>query len=88
MSLSVVLIWLLIGLIAGFFASHIMGRGHGIAIDIVIGLVGAVVGGLILGSLLGYQPSSFIGHIAVAFLGAVLLLGVFRLLSRPRRVFR
>lgn len=88
MTLSVVLIWLLIGLIAGFLASHLMGRGRGIAIDIVIGLVGAVVGGLILSNWLGYQPSSFIGHVAVAFLGAILLLGLFRLFSPPRRVFR
>jgi uncharacterized membrane protein YeaQ/YmgE (transglycosylase-associated protein family) len=88
MTLTVVLIWLLIGLIAGFLASHVMGGGHGIVVDILIGLVGAVVGGFILGNWLGYAPSSFIGHVIVAFLGAALLLGLVRMLEGPRRIFR
>jgi len=88
MTLTVVLIWLCIGLIAGFLASHVMGGGHGIAMDMIIGLVGAVVGGLLLGNWLGYEPSSFIGHVIVAFLGAALLLGLLRIVEGPRRIFR
>jgi uncharacterized membrane protein YeaQ/YmgE (transglycosylase-associated protein family) len=88
MTLTVVLIWLLIGLIAGFLASHVMGGGHGIVVDILIGLVGAMVGGFILGNWLGYDPSTFIGHVIVAFLGAALLLGLVRMLEGPRRIFR
>jgi uncharacterized membrane protein YeaQ/YmgE (transglycosylase-associated protein family) len=88
MTLTVVLIWLLIGLIAGFLASHVMGGGHGVVVDMIIGLMGAVVGGFILGNWLGYEPGSFIGHVIVAFLGAALLLGLLRLVEGPRRIFR
>ena len=63
-----------------------MHGGHGLVFDILLGIVGAVIGGLIVGNFLGYQPSSLIGHIVVAFVGAVILIAVVRLFER-RSIF-
>jgi uncharacterized membrane protein YeaQ/YmgE (transglycosylase-associated protein family) len=86
--LTFILVWLAIGLIAGFLASPLVGGGRGIAMDMFIGLLGAVVGGFILGTVLGYQADSFISHVIVAFVGAVILLMFLRLVDRPRRILR
>lgn len=80
-----IVVWLLTGLIAGFLASQVVGGGRGVVFDIVIGLLGAVGGGLLLGSALGYAANGFISQVIVAFLGALVLLAVLRLVSRPRR---
>jgi uncharacterized membrane protein YeaQ/YmgE (transglycosylase-associated protein family) len=84
--ITFILAWVVIGLVAGFLANFVMHGGHGMVFDILLGLVGAVVGGLIIGAILGFQPSSLIGHIAVAFVGAVILIGLVRLVER-RSVF-
>jgi uncharacterized membrane protein YeaQ/YmgE (transglycosylase-associated protein family) len=84
--LSFILAWLVVGLVAGFLANLVMRGGHGIIFDILLGLVGAVVGGLIIGALLGFQTNSLIGHIGVAFIGAVILIALTRLVER-RSVF-
>ena len=81
------LTWLIVGLIAGVLASMVMGgTGLGIIGDIVIGIVGAFVGGWIFRSLgiaspLGGLP----GTILVAFIGAVVLLFVIRLVRGGTR---
>lgn len=83
------LTWLIVGLIAGLLASLVMGgTGYGIVGDIVIGIIGAFVGGWIFRSLGVATPLSGLpGTIFVAFIGAVVLLFVLRLLrSRGRRV--
>jgi len=79
-----IIAWLVVGLIAGWAAGKVS-RGHGFGLlgDIVVGLIGALVGGLIAG--LFIQGSiGFIGSIIVAFLGAVVLLAVLRLVSGRR----
>lgn len=84
-----VIVWLIIGLIAGALAGRVVaGRGLGCLADTAVGLGGALIGGLILSWL---SPANrpldtlgIIGDIVVAFVGAVLLLLVLRLL-RPRR---
>jgi uncharacterized membrane protein YeaQ/YmgE (transglycosylase-associated protein family) len=76
-----ILAWLVVGLVAGFLANLVMHGGHGIIFDILLGLVGAVVGGLILGNFVGYQPTSLIGHIGVAFIGAIILIALVRLVE-------
>ena len=53
----------------------------------LLGLAGAVVGGLIIGAVLGFEPSSLIGHIVVAFVGAIILVALVRLVERRRNVF-
>ncbi len=62
-----------------------MSRGHGFGLigDLVVGLIGALIGGLVAGAFI--QGSvGFIGSIIVAFLGALLLLVLIRLLSGRR----
>ena len=84
-----ILMWIIVGLVAGVLASLVMGgTGYGIVGDIIIGIVGAFVGGWIMQSLGTSSPIGGLpGTIFVAFIGAVVLLFVLRLL-RPgtRRV--
>ena len=81
------LVWMVVGAIAGFLASKVVsGRGMGLLWDIVVGVIGAFVGGW-LASLLGIGVSigTFtIGGLISAFVGAVIVLAVFRLLTRRR----
>ena len=79
-----ILTWLIVGLIAGVLASLVMGgTGYGLVGDIVIGIVGAFVGGWLFRALGVAVPLGGIaGTILVAFVGAVLLLFVIRLIRR------
>ena len=78
------LVWIIVGLIAGVLASMVMGgTGYGIIGDIIIGIVGAFVGGWIFSQLGVSSPLGGLpGTIFVAFVGAVVLLFVLRLLRR------
>ncbi len=82
------LTWLIVGLIAGVLASFVMGGGFGIVGDIIVGIVGAFLGGWIFRTLgVGTPFSGRAGTIFVAFIGAVVLLFLLRLIRRgPRRV--
>ena len=76
-----VLIQILLGGIAGWLAGKVMkGDGYGIIIDILLGLVGGWVGGAILGWL-GIHAGGSIGYLVTAFLGAVLLVWISRLIK-------
>jgi uncharacterized membrane protein YeaQ/YmgE (transglycosylase-associated protein family) len=80
MTLQLFLIWLAIGLVAGWLASALLGGGFGIVGDIVVGLVGSFIGGLIFSGLHIHAPwAGLPGTIFVAFVGALVLLGVLRL---------
>lgn len=88
MSTHHVLAWLLIGLIAGAFAGRVVrGKGFGILGDIVVGLIGAFIGGYLLNTFTGNgdASSSFLIECIVAFVGAVILVFMLRLLSRGGR---
>ena len=81
MSLETFLIWIAIGLIAGWLASAIVGGGYGIVGDIVVGIVGAFVGGFIFRALHLSAPWRGIpGTIFVAFIGALALLVILRVI--------
>ena len=77
------LLWfLLVGLIAGWLAGKIMrGSGFGVVGDIVIGIIGAGIGGFLF-RLIGWNAQGTIGNIAVATVGASVLLYVVKLLKR------
>ena len=77
-----ILVWIIVGLIAGVLASMVMGgTGYGIIGDIIIGIVGAFVGGWLFSQLGVSSPIGGLpGTIFVAFVGAVVLLFVLRLL--------
>ena len=76
------LTWLIVGLVAGILASLVMGgTGYGIIGDIIIGIVGAFVGGWLFAQLGVSTPfSGLAGTIFTAFIGAVVLLFVLRLI--------
>src|ERR1700728_2045847 len=80
-----ILAWLVVGLIAGFLAKSVVpGEGPGGVIgDLVVGVIGALLGGWIFG-LLGHSGVSGINiySILVALVGAVVLLGILRLVTR------
>jgi uncharacterized membrane protein YeaQ/YmgE (transglycosylase-associated protein family) len=79
-----ILVWIIVGLIAGFVASKVLtGRGMGLLWDIVVGILGAFLGGWLAG-LAGIPVSTgtfTVGGLIAAFVGAVILLVVFRALT-------
>jgi uncharacterized membrane protein YeaQ/YmgE (transglycosylase-associated protein family) len=77
-----ILTWIIVGLIAGLLASFVAGGiGYGLLGDIVVGIVGAFVGGWLFRSLGWHSPfAGLAGTIFVAFIGAVVLILVLRLI--------
>ena len=82
------LVWILVGLVAEFLAAKVLtGHGFGIVVDILVGIVGAFLGGFMAG-LVGLSATTLVAQIVVAFIGAVVLLMLLRLVgvgSRRRR---
>ena len=77
------LAWIIVGLVAGVLASLVAGGGFGIIGDIIIGICGAFVGGWIFRKLGVSSPWAGLGgQIFVAFVGAVVLLFLLRLIRR------
>ena len=80
------LTWIIVGLVAGVLASIVMGEGYGIVGDIIIGIIGAFVGGWVFRTLGVHSPFGGLGGtIFIAFIGAVVLLFVLRLIRRGTR---
>jgi uncharacterized membrane protein YeaQ/YmgE (transglycosylase-associated protein family) len=81
------LTWIIVGLVAGLLASLVMGGvGYGILGDIIIGILGALIGGWLFAQMGWGTPFPGIaGAIFVAFIGAVVLLLIIRLLRRGAR---
>jgi uncharacterized membrane protein YeaQ/YmgE (transglycosylase-associated protein family) len=83
MSIETILIWCAIGLVAGWLASAVVGGGFGVVGDIVVGIVGAFLGGVIFRALnIGAPFHGLAGTIFVAFIGAIVLLLLLRLIRR------
>jgi uncharacterized membrane protein YeaQ/YmgE (transglycosylase-associated protein family) len=80
--------WIVLGLIAGAIAKAIMPGDDpgGIFVTMLIGIVGAILGGLIASALdIGELGEFFdIGTWVIAILGALLLLGIYRLVAGNR----
>ena len=71
---------IVIGLLAGWLAGKLMrGQGYGIIDDIALGLVGAVIGQWLFGHL-GIPVYSRLSFLAMATIGAVILVGASHLL--------
>ncbi len=77
------LVWIVCGMIAGWLAGLVMkGGGYGILVDIILGILGGILGGWVFG-LLGIWPAGgMIGSIIVAFVGAVILVAITRLIKK------
>lgn len=74
-----ILACIIVGIIAGWLAERITGRDHGLFMNLIVGIVGASIGGVLATSVLGlhYAEGFNLATIAVATVGAVLLLAVF-----------
>jgi len=83
-----ILSWIVVGLIAGWLAGVVMkGGGFGLIGDIIIGVIGGVLGGFIASEFFDIgAPMSGINltSILIAFIGAVLLLLILRVLGGRR----
>lgn len=76
--------WIIIGLLAGWIAGHLArGRGFGCVVDVILGLIGAVIGGWIF-TRLGISAGGFIGSLAAATVGAVVLVLIARVFAGSR----
>lgn len=82
MDITALVVFLLIGAIAGWLAGKITkGRGFGLGGNIVVGIIGAFVGGMLL-SWFGVSSGGFIGSIITATIGAVVLLGLIKIIKK------
>jgi uncharacterized membrane protein YeaQ/YmgE (transglycosylase-associated protein family) len=80
-----IITWIIVGLVAGVLASVAVGSGYGILGDIAVGIAGAFIGGWIFREAGWRTPfHGLAGVIAVAFVGAVVLLLLLRLFKRYR----
>jgi uncharacterized membrane protein YeaQ/YmgE (transglycosylase-associated protein family) len=78
--------WIILGLIAGWLAGKLsQGRGFGCIGDILLGLVGSVLGGWIFESLGVAHVNTFLYSLAVATVGAVVLVSIAHLFFGGRR---
>lgn len=83
------IIALIVGGVAGWLASMVMNRdaSMGILMNIIVGIIGSLIGNMVVGPLLGIQGSvkefSLTG-LAIAFVGAVILLAIANLIQRSR----
>lgn len=78
------LAWLIVGAVAGWLASLVMktNRRQGLLMDIIVGIVGAFIGGFLFNQFGSAGVTGFnIWSVLVAFVGAVVLLGILRLLN-------
>ncbi len=78
--------WIIIGFFAGWLAGIITGTGKkfGCCLDVAVGILGAFVGGFIF-SYVQNQRVTFqfnLWSFFVAFVGAVVLLVIFRIIAR------
>ena len=81
-----ILVWIIIGGVAGWLASMVMStnRSQGLLADILVGVIGGFIGGWLLTAIGvgGAVTGLNIGSLLTAFVGAVVLLALLRLLRR------
>jgi uncharacterized membrane protein YeaQ/YmgE (transglycosylase-associated protein family) len=79
------LAWLIVGAVAGWLASIAMktNREQGLLMDIIVGIAGAFIGGALFRVFGATGVTGFnFWSVFVAFIGAVVLLAVVRLITR------
>jgi uncharacterized membrane protein YeaQ/YmgE (transglycosylase-associated protein family) len=76
------LVIIVVGIVAGWLAGRVMeGGGFGLIGDLLVGLVGAFIGDWLLPKLGVHLGAGIVGLIINAFIGAVVLLLILRLVS-------
>lgn len=79
------LVILVVGIVAGWLAGKVMrGGGYGLIGDLVVGLIGAFIGDWLLPRLGIHLGTGIVALIINAFVGAVILLLILRLVSGRR----
>jgi uncharacterized membrane protein YeaQ/YmgE (transglycosylase-associated protein family) len=87
--ITAIIFWIIVGLIAGALAKFVMPGDDpgGIFVTIIIGIVGAVIGGFLIRAIgLGGAGGTgqWIASIVAGFIGAVILLLVYRMVAARR----
>jgi uncharacterized membrane protein YeaQ/YmgE (transglycosylase-associated protein family) len=83
MTLDQLVLWIIIGGIAGLLADAVVkGIKVGLVGAIVVGILGAFIGGWLFGLLNISLGGGILGDILTAFIGAVVLLFILRVLRR------
>ena len=79
--------WIVFGLIVGVIAKLVMpGRdGGGMIVTILLGIAGALLGGFIGRAMGFYGPNESAGWL-MSIGGGIVLLVLYRMIARPRRV--
>lgn len=83
-----ILAWIVLGLLAGAIAKAIMpGRDPGgMLVTMLIGVVGAFLGGFLGNLITGSGLNGFtLWSLLLAVVGALVLLWIYRMTTRPRR---
>jgi uncharacterized membrane protein YeaQ/YmgE (transglycosylase-associated protein family) len=81
--LEALVFWIIIGGIAGWLASNVVrGAGLGIGGNVIVGIIGAIIGGFIFNLMGASGVGGFnLWSVFVAFIGAVVLLFIARLVT-------
>jgi uncharacterized membrane protein YeaQ/YmgE (transglycosylase-associated protein family) len=77
------IIILIVGALVGWLAGMIMRSGGGILFDVIVGIVGALIAGFLFGGSILSAPLS-ITAILYSLVGAIILLAIYKLVSRGR----
>jgi uncharacterized membrane protein YeaQ/YmgE (transglycosylase-associated protein family) len=79
--------WIVVGAIAGFLANLVMGSHTGLLMMVVLGIVGGLVGGFVATNVLhvGSVNGINLESVAIATLGAIAVVLLAGLATRPRR---
>jgi uncharacterized membrane protein YeaQ/YmgE (transglycosylase-associated protein family) len=75
---------IIVGGVAGWLAEQFMKSEMGLLMNIVVGIIGAAVASFIL-SVFGVHLGGWIGYLIAGFIGAVLLIWVYRTILGTRR---
>jgi len=78
---------IVVGLVAGLLASWLMKAKTGVLVDLILGIVGGVLGGWITSLILGVNLMSGINltSIIVALVGAIIVIAIYRLITKGRK---
>lgn len=78
-----ILFWMIVGIVAGWLAKMAVPSNApgGLVGDFIVGILGSIAGVYMFNNIFGYSYGGLIGGIGVAFVGAVVLLTVLRLVS-------
>ncbi|HVW56545.1 MAG TPA: GlsB/YeaQ/YmgE family stress response membrane protein [Rhizobiaceae bacterium] len=72
---------IIIGGLAGWFAEMFMKSGTGILVNILLGIAGAAIANGIL-SFFGLALTGWLGYLIAGFIGACILLAIWRMIKR------